>query len=507
MAAGVDAKRDSFAIIQRGLVNSLVAKFESPRREPSSSHERSRSRGRRFTMLRRSHSEAATRFQFDAAQGEDASLEAVSPPTDDRRRPAWMRRTTLAGDGSAIRQKQRRESADMSYPEFMAEAAEQRLQASVNVMGNFPHRGSVATGSGGAGSVRGSFVQAPSPDRNSVFFDDEADTPEAPPSPLESTSPHGRPSLAFTTSPANRPPPVAFGGGAGGGGGEGRAEGGVSHHRRSLYESSNALAAGRRRRRTPVNGPTNPRTHKVWMRGSSAARTLAALVGEGQDRISFDDGREALARDSDSEDERPSSYSAALSPSNASTQKEGIEDASERGSEDRPRTTGSLDEASLDPREIETERLKPILRRNHRRRRGNKKDSGHRVGFTDAKMRFYDYTLGEGIPGSGGPPLGLAWDWEKHGELSMPVDELESFRGGILPDEDEIDEDEEWNDDWRLPREYFQEEGKVPTERRQELLIEAGHRRPSVDLASTYAEQLLASRSRHARSQIARIPV
>ena len=42
---------------------------------------------------------------------------------------------------------------------------------------------------------------------------------------------------------------------------------------------------------------------------------------------------------------------------------------------------------------------------------------------------------------------------------------------------------QEWDDNWRLPREYFQDEGQIPKERRTELLMEAGHRRVSLDLS------------------------
>ena len=66
---------------------------------------------------------------------------------------------------------------------------------------------------------------------------------------------------------------------------------------------------------------------------------------------------------------------------------------------------------------------------------------------------------------------------------------------------------QEWNDDWRLPREYFQDEGSLPKERRIEILRGSGHRRASIDLASHEAMFLLASRRKHSRSKVSKFIV
>ena len=62
--------------------------------------------------------------------------------------------------------------------------------------------------------------------------------------------------------------------------------------------------------------------------------------------------------------------------------------------------------------------------------------------FSDARIRFYDHTIGASCPGSGGPPVGLDWEWEKNGETTWPVEELEEFRGGNPPETEDSDEEE-----------------------------------------------------------------
>jgi predicted DNA-binding protein (UPF0251 family) len=41
-------------------------------------------------------------------------------------------------------------------------------------------------------------------------------------------------------------------------------------------------------------------------------------------------------------------------------------------------------------------------------------------------------------------------------KVKMSVDELEALRGGDPPEEGE--DEEEWDDNWRIPRQYFADE-------------------------------------------------
>ena len=41
-------------------------------------------------------------------------------------------------------------------------------------------------------------------------------------------------------------------------------------------------------------------------------------------------------------------------------------------------------------------------------------------------------------------------------KVEYTVEGLEEFRGGNLPEEE--DEDEEWDENWRVPREFFADE-------------------------------------------------
>jgi hypothetical protein len=85
------------------------------------------------------------------------------------------------------------------------------------------------------------------------------------------------------------------------------------------------------------------------------------------------------------------------------------------------------------------------------------------VKFDGVSMRFYDYTIGESVPGDRGPSVGqlvppllnplrcvlrgthsvtgFGWKWESHGDFSCTLDSFESYRGVIM-DEDEYDENE-----------------------------------------------------------------
>lgn len=72
------------------------------------------------------------------------------------------------------------------------------------------------------------------------------------------------------------------------------------------------------------------------------------------------------------------------------------------------------------------------------------------VSFSSIEIRFYTYTIGQGIPSDGGPSLGLNWNNDPALTLHTDVETFEDFRGGIVPDD--ADDDEEWDDNWRIPR-------------------------------------------------------
>jgi hypothetical protein len=113
------------------------------------------------------------------------------------------------------------------------------------------------------------------------------------------------------------------------------------------------------------------------------------------------------------------------------------------------------------------------------------------VRFSIVEMRFFTYSTGSGVPSDGGPSLGLHGDFNEADTLRFDLEIFEDFRGGILPEDEEVDEDEEWNDNWRLPREYFVDRGgHLPAKDRVKLLKEAGSRRCSIDL-STHLSKLV----------------
>jgi hypothetical protein len=72
------------------------------------------------------------------------------------------------------------------------------------------------------------------------------------------------------------------------------------------------------------------------------------------------------------------------------------------------------------------------------------------VSYSSIEIRFFDYTIGQGVPSDGGPSLGLNWEFDSSLTLSSDLETFEEFRGGIVPDD--ADDDEEWNDNWRIPR-------------------------------------------------------
>jgi len=128
------------------------------------------------------------------------------------------------------------------------------------------------------------------------------------------------------------------------------------------------------------------------------------------------------------------------------------------------------------------------------------------IRFSTVEMRFYGYTTGSGVPSDGGPSLGLHGDYNDDETLKIDLEVFEDFRGGILPEDEEVDEDEEWNDNWRLPREYFVDRGgHLPTKERIALLRAAGSRRCSVDLSIHLSKLTLSSRLKNARSRVPRL--
>jgi hypothetical protein len=72
------------------------------------------------------------------------------------------------------------------------------------------------------------------------------------------------------------------------------------------------------------------------------------------------------------------------------------------------------------------------------------------VTYCSLEIRFYNYTIGQGIPSDQGPSLGLNWEFDSSLSLHFDLEVFEEFRGGIVPDD--VDDDEEWNDNWRIPR-------------------------------------------------------
>jgi len=126
------------------------------------------------------------------------------------------------------------------------------------------------------------------------------------------------------------------------------------------------------------------------------------------------------------------------------------------------------------------------------------------VQFGDLSIRFFNYTIGESVPSDGGAPIGLGWKWEESEVLTLTVDALETFRGGDY-DPLQSEPEEEWDDNWRIPREYFAEDGIIPKEQRAELLRKNGHRRPSVDLSCMTTNQLAISRRRNSRAKAAKL--
>jgi hypothetical protein len=72
------------------------------------------------------------------------------------------------------------------------------------------------------------------------------------------------------------------------------------------------------------------------------------------------------------------------------------------------------------------------------------------VSYSSVEVRFFQYTFGQGIPSDGGPSLGLDWDFDPAESLLSDIESFEEFRGGIIPDD--ADDDEDWDDNWRIPR-------------------------------------------------------
>ena len=128
-----------------------------------------------------------------------------------------------------------------------------------------------------------------------------------------------------------------------------------------------------------------------------------------------------------------------------------------------------------------------------------------RAVFGDVRLRFYSASIGSTVPNSGGPCLGLGWDFSASEDVAMSVEAMEELRGGNLPDDEDELENEEWCDDWRLPREYFQDEGTIPLDKRRAALAAAGHSRCSIDLNAHVNVALKARRAAQSRSKLGRM--
>ena len=142
-----------------------------------------------------------------------------------------------------------------------------------------------------------------------------------------------------------------------------------------------------------------------------------------------------------------------------------------------------------------------ILKSNKRR---GLQDPHKSVGFEEARFRFYSMTVGESCPTSGGPPVGLGWDWNPQDDVRISVEDLEEFRGGNIPEDQDELEEEEWDDNWRTPREYFHEDGLLTKGKRAKLLRDAGVATVDVDLSGFLADSLQKSRKKSARDTYSR---
>jgi hypothetical protein len=164
---------------------------------------------------------------------------------------------------------------------------------------------------------------------------------------------------------------------------------------------------------------------------------------------------------------------------------------------------------------------------------------GKKLKFVGVQIRFYGYTLGGSVPHDGGVPLGLSWDCDTADDLRIPMDDFEELRGANHnegsssgrasdsdshvgatsndndddnDDESDADREEEFSDDWRIPREFFQDEGILDADTRAEKLGRAhadggggGHRRLSLDLAGFQTALVAASRRKNARLVAAKL--
>eukprot|EP00615_Pteridomonas_danica_P010818 CAMPEP_0114338172 /NCGR_PEP_ID=MMETSP0101-20121206/6861_1 /TAXON_ID=38822 ORGANISM="Pteridomonas danica, Strain PT" /NCGR_SAMPLE_ID=MMETSP0101 /ASSEMBLY_ACC=CAM_ASM_000211 /LENGTH=350 /DNA_ID=CAMNT_0001470669 /DNA_START=685 /DNA_END=1737 /DNA_ORIENTATION=+ len=124
------------------------------------------------------------------------------------------------------------------------------------------------------------------------------------------------------------------------------------------------------------------------------------------------------------------------------------------------------------------------------------------VCFSFVTIKFFECTLGQSVPNSGGAAIGL--DWNSVGEEVLSVEDMEELRGGNLPEDEAELENEVWDDNWRMPREYFHEEGLIAKEKRMELLIASGHRRCSIDLNAHLGMLTKARRTKHSRSKVSK---
>ena len=166
---------------------------------------------------------------------------------------------------------------------------------------------------------------------------------------------------------------------------------------------------------------------------------------------------------------------------------------------------------------------------------------GARVRFAPVvAQRLFTYSLAATVPSDAGPAIGLG---QYVSDEAYDLDAFEAFRGGTTAaqvdasmaafvadetqrylrsldgdgddddDDDESDESDEsesddgdgdWPENWRYPRETFQDDGAIPPEERARLLAASGHRRVSISLNAAQLLSIAQSRKRNSRARAAR---
>lgn len=145
----------------------------------------------------------------------------------------------------------------------------------------------------------------------------------------------------------------------------------------------------------------------------------------------------------------------------------------------------------------------PFLKKSSFFKSGRRKSiSSLKPQFKEVTIRLYDTTIGQGVPNDSGPAIGLDWNWQQHGEIVLTVDQLEDLRGGNLPEDEAEMEDEEWDENWRVPREYYQIDCRLSSEQRKDLLVSAGVSHREISEHTQHMKLTQQSRRRHSRSLI-----